>query len=105
MKKNILLIIFVLSLSLILGGCAGSQDEKYTDEQFEEMTEKDLFELFTSHGLETPEGLTHLSDESMAEDLKANFNMLKEGHTFASYTGWFDWAEDVQEIYQKLLEK
>ena len=104
MKKNILLIIFVLSLSLILGGCAGSQDEKYTDEQFEEMTEKDLFELFTSHGLKTPEGLTHLSDERMAEHLKANFDNFIEGCIPFGDISWFDWAEDAQEIYQELVE-
>ena len=105
MKKNILLIIFVLSLSLILGGCAGSQDDKYTDEEFEEMTEKDLFELFTSHGLKTPEGLTHLSDEHMAERLKADFDSFIEGRIPFGDIGWHYWAEDVQEIYQKLLEK
>ncbi|TJX59276.1 hypothetical protein E8P77_21535 [Soehngenia saccharolytica] len=106
--KKIILLLLVLS-SLAVGSIIayrGGKNVSYTDAEIEEMSASDLYEVLINNGLQVNEDLKkELTDEQLAEYIKSDFNLLKNGATSRSHAGYKEMADDIKKIYESILRK
>lgn len=81
------------------------RDKKYSDEDLENMSSKELYMVFKDNGLVFPDELKGLgSDYFLAVYLKANFASFKEGFTSLSYAAHSDVADSIYNIYNRITK-
>lgn len=106
-KKSVLL--FLALLAFIIGFIAidrGGRAIGYTDAELVEMSAGDLYKVLLANGLQADEDLTKvLSEEQLAEYIKTDFHLLKDGVTSRSHTGYMKLADDIKKIYENIVKK
>ena len=111
MKKNkykiiICLVIIILSAVIICKFVGTRKTAKYTYEQLNALSAKELYEVFIDNGLKVDEELKKvLTDKELAEYIKTDFNLLIEGTTSRSDMGYWELAENIKKIYSSILKK
>lgn len=109
MKKNkykiiIFLVIIILSAVIIYKFVGTRKTAKYTYEQLNALSAKELYEVFIDNGLKVDEELrTYMSDEQIASVLKSQFDMMIHGDTSRSHYMYKIFAEEVERVYKLLV--
>ena len=110
MKKNkykiiICLVIIILSAVIICKFVRTRKTAKYTYEQLNALSAKELYEVFIDNGLKVDEELkTYMSDEQIADIvLKGQFDMMIHGDTSRSHYMYKRFAEEVERVYKLLV--
>ena len=109
MKKNkykiiICLVIIILSAVIIYKFVGTRKTAKYTYEQLNALSAKELYEVFIDNGLKVDEELrTYMSDEQIASVLKSQFDMMIHGDTSRSHYMYKRFAEEVERVYKLLV--
>ena len=110
MKKNkykiiICLVIIILSAVIIYKFVGTRKTAKYTYEQLNALSAKELYEVFIDNGLKVDEELkTYMSDEQIADIvLKGQFDMMIHGRTSCSHYMYKRFAEEVERVYKLLV--
>jgi len=110
MKKNkykiiICLVIIILSAVIICKFVGTRKTAKYTYEQLNALSAKELYKVFIDNGLKVDEELkTYMSDEQIADIvLKGQFDMMIHGNTSCSHYMYKRFAEEVERVYKLLV--
>lgn len=78
---------------------------KYTYEELSQMPANELLDLFIQNGLVINDDLkASFTDEEFQTLFKENFHLWHTGVSAHSYTMYIDLAEQVQVVYEKLVE-
>ena len=111
MKKNkykiiICLVIIILSAVIICKFIGTKKTAKYTYEQLNALSAKELYEVFIDNGLKVDEELkTYMSDEQIADIvLKGQFDMMIHGDTSRSHYMYKRFAEEVERVYELIVD-
>ena len=109
MKKNkykiiICLVIIILSAVIICKFVGTRKTAKYTYEQLNAFSAKELYKVFIDNGLKVDEELkNYLTDEQIASVLKGQFDMMIHGTTSRSHYMYQRFAEEVERVYKLLV--
>ncbi|MGP1434813.1 MAG: hypothetical protein ACTTKP_11105 [Catonella sp.] len=110
MKKNkykiiICLVIIILSAVVVYKIVETRKTAKYTYEQLNALSAKELYEVFIDNGLKVDEELkTYMSDEEIASIvLKGQFDSMIHGNTSCSHYMYKRFAEEVERVYKLLV--
>ncbi|WDV47755.1 hypothetical protein PV797_08710 [Clostridiaceae bacterium M8S5] len=105
---RILRFVFIVSVLLILcmliAACNEENEEnKYTDEEFNEMTAMELYNVFLENGLKVDKDLLKaLTKYQLAKFFKSDFDLLVKGMSSRSHNGYMKMAKDTKTIYEKI---
>ena len=103
-KIIICLVIIILSAVIICKFVGTRKTAKYTYEQLNALSAKELYEVFIDNGLKVDEELkTYLTDEQIASVLKGQFDMMIHGTTSRSHYMYKRFAEEVERVYKLLV--
>jgi hypothetical protein len=106
-RKSVVILLVVLAL--LVGSFIvfkGERDVSYTDAELEEMSADELYEVLIKNGLQVDENLKKIfTEDQLAEYIKSDFHLLKNGGTSRSYAEYEKLADDIKKIYDNILRK
>ena len=99
-------LIGIFCLGLVLCSACSNKDKKYNKEELETMEAEDLYKVFKENGLEVDSHLKEtLTEKELADYVKEDFDLLIQGATSRSDQGYAKLAKDIEEIYEKIVDK
>ena len=100
---SVIAIALVFSTLFMLACSTGSR--KYTDADFENMSAQELYKGLKDNGLTVDDEIMQIwGEEKMAELIKHDFELFKQGCTSLEYDAYHELAESIQGIYDRIRQ-
>ncbi len=102
-RKKVFLVIFIMA-TIALFVIVGMNEKKYTYEELKAMPSEELLALFVDHGMDVDQDLKlAISEDEMAEIFRNEFDLMIQGTTSLNHGGYYEMAQDAQEIYDAIV--
>ncbi|MBQ3849466.1 MAG: hypothetical protein II747_03330 [Clostridia bacterium] len=105
MKHFFAIIAIALVFSMLFMLACSVESRKYTDADFEKMSAQELYKVLKDNGLTVDDEIMRIwGEEKMAELIKHDFELFKQGYTSLEYDAYHELAESIQGIYDRIKQ-